>query len=336
MHSLKSILLVLIIFFISLCDFSLCAQDIYKFDYKIELPTDGTSEFLAIDTINKNLYITHTNNVHVVSLENKKLICSISNLLGARGVAMVNEVNKGFITDAKDNSVVVFNLLNFEKLSIIPLKGKKPSAIVFDVYAKKVFTFCTDSHSISVIDINSLKEITTIDLPGEPECVVSDGQGLLYVNLEDKNSIAMVNTNTLQITNTFPISPCKGPFALAIDVTHKRLFSGCRENKGISIINTENQQVIATLPIGKGIGTLTYDSKQKLLIAANADGTSQIFQQFSADNYVLIQTLQTFEKAKNFAMDSRNKNLYFSASQYKNNTLVPNSFAVFVYKKTTQ
>ncbi len=330
MYFLKSILAILTIFFFT---FYLNAQDIYKFDYKIELPNDGGSDFLSIDSLNQNLYITHTNNLHIISLKNKKLIYTISNLKSVKGVAIVNEVNRGFISDGKDNSVIVFNLLNFEKVSIIPLKGTKPSAIFFDENAKKVFAFCTDSHSISVIDINSLKEISTLHLPGEPEFAVADGKGLLYVNLEDKNSIAVVNTKTLELVNTFLIPPCKGPFALAMDIANKRLFSGCRENKGLSIINTSNQQVIATLPIGKGVGSITYDSSEKIVIAANADGTAQIFQQIAADKFGLVQTLQTFEKAKTFAMDPGNKNLYFSASQYKDNTLIPNSFAIYVYKK---
>ncbi|MEI6583055.1 MAG: YncE family protein [Chitinophagia bacterium] len=332
MLSFKTTFAAVFIFF-TFSNLSTHAQDLYAYDYKIELPNDGTSDYLSIDSINQNLYVTHLNNVHVISLEKKKLIYTISNMIGVKGVAIVNEVNKGFITDSKDNSVIVFNLLNFEKLSIIRLKGKKPSAIIFDVYSKKVFAFCTDSHSISVIDIDSLEEISTIHLPGEPEFAVADGKGLLFVNLEDKNSFAVLNTNTLQLVNSYAISPCKGPFALAFDFANRRLFSGCRENQGVSVINTENQQVVVTLPIGKGVGMVTYDITEKILIVANSDGTAQIFQQVTPDNYQLTQTLQTFEKARNFVLNTRNKNLYFSASQYQNNTIVTNSFALYVYKR---
>jgi len=328
--------LFLIVSFYTFFHSSLAAQDLYSFADKIELPNDGTSDFLSIDTVNQHLFVTHASNMHVISLANKKLIHTLSNMKGVRGVAAVNEVNKGFITDSKTNEVFVFNLSSFEMLTTIPLKGDKPSAILFDTYSKKVFAFCTDSHSFSVIDINTLKEIANIHLPGEPEFVVADAKGWVYINLEDKNSIAVVNTTTLQIENTYTIPPCKGPFALAMDVANKRIFSGCRENKGLSIINSENQQVITTLPIGTGVGAITYDPSQKILVAANADGNAQIFQQYTPDSYRLIQTLQTVTKAKTFVMDPGNKNLYFSASQYKNNTIVPNSFAIYVYKKTTQ
>ena len=334
MHHLKSILTVLIVFSLSFSPATLCAQDLYTFDYQLALPGDGSSDFLSIDTINQNLYVTHANAVHVINLANKKLIHTINKLKGVRGVVVVNGVNKGFITDGKENAVVVIDLLNFEKLATIPLQGKKPSAIIFDGFSKKVFAFCTDSHSVSVIDVDLLQEITSIHLPGEPEFVVADGKGLLFINLEDKNSIAILNTTNLEVANTFPIPPCKGPFALSMDIANNRLFCGCRENKGLSIINTENKQVITTLPIGKSVGTVLYDSAQKILIAANAEGNSQIFQQFAADQFKLVQTLPTSEKAKTFALDPRNKNLYFSASQYKNNSIVPNSFAIYVYKKT--
>jgi hypothetical protein len=145
MHHLKSILTVLIVFSLSFSPATLCAQDLYTFDYQLALPGDGSSDFLSIDTINQNLYVTHANAVHVINLANKKLIHTINKLKGVRGVVVVNGVNKGFITDGKENAVVVIDLLNFEKLATIPLQGKKPSAIIFDGFSKKVFAFCTDN-----------------------------------------------------------------------------------------------------------------------------------------------------------------------------------------------
>lgn len=325
--------LLLITYFI-FSTLSICAQEIYTYSNKIVLPDDGSSDFLSIDSVHQNLYVTHAANVHIIDLKNQQLLHTISGFKGARGVAIVNSVNKGFISDGKDNSVTVFNLLNFEKIISISLTGKKPSTIIFDAYANKVFAFNTESHSVSVIDIDLLKEVTSISLPGEPEFVVADGKGSLYINLEDKNSIAVVNTKTLQFTKTFPLPNCKGPFALAMDVQNNLLFSGCRENKSLSIIQAENQQMIATFPIGSGVGAIGYDNINKTIILSNADATANIFYQHSPQNYRLIQTLKTELKAKTFVMDTKDKNLYFSASQYNNNTIVPNSFAIFVYKRT--
>jgi DNA-binding beta-propeller fold protein YncE len=106
---------------------------------------------------------------------------------GVHGIAVVNEVNKGFISDGKSNSVVVFDLTNFKTLTTIPLSAKGPDAIMYDTYSKKVLTFNGDSKNSCIVDPVTLKEIGTVDLEGGPEFAVSDGKGISYNNIEDLN-----------------------------------------------------------------------------------------------------------------------------------------------------
>ena len=80
--------------------------------------------------------------------------------------------------------------------------------IIYDPFSKKVFVFNGDSKNTCVIDINTLELVKTIDLGGGPEFAVSDGQGLIFNNIEDLNSLAVIDTKTMAVKATYPLSPC--------------------------------------------------------------------------------------------------------------------------------
>src|SRR5260221_1431052 len=222
----------------------------YKFDKKIALPGDGGYDYLPIDEANNHLFVSHGTSVNVVDLGTEKPIASIDGMKGVHGIAVVNEVNKGFITDGKASAVVVFDLTTFKTISTITLSSSDADAIIYDPFSKKVLAFNGDGKSISVIDPVAMKEIKTIPLGAGPELAVSDGKGLIYNNIEDLNSLKSIDTKTFTVKDTYPLAPCGGPTGLALDPVNKRLFTGCRQNKGLSVVDITSGKVITTIPIG--------------------------------------------------------------------------------------
>ena len=317
----------------SLAGPSLYAQQ-YSFDKKISLPGDAGYDYLAIDEVNNHLFVSHGNSFNVVDLATEQPIATIDGMQGVHGIAIVNEVNKGFISDGKADAVVVVDLKTFKILKTIKLPSTDEDAIIYDPYSKKVFVFNGDSKNTCVIDINTLELVKTIDLGGGPEFAVSDGHGLLYDNIEDLNSLKVIDTKTMTVKATYPLSPCGGPTGLGYDPEHHRLFTGCRKNKGLSVVDTKNGKVITTLPIGAGVDAVIYDAADKLIFCSNGDATTTIIKQESADNYSVIQTLATQPRAKTMAFDKKTKKIYLSAPQFEPGTrkIVPGTFAVYVYK----
>jgi DNA-binding beta-propeller fold protein YncE len=252
------------------------------------------------------------------------------------GIAIANEVNKGFITDGRDNSVVVFDLKTFRTITTIHVTPKGPDGIIYDPFSKKVFAFCGNGNAASVIDINELKESAVVNLGGAPEFAVSDGKGLVYNNLEDKNSLDVIDTKTMKVVQTYPLTPCGGPTGVTIDAKSQRVFTGCRENKGMSVVDTKTGKVIATLPIGGGVDAVVYDAKTKLIFCSNGDTTTTIIKQNSADDYSVVQTLKTQYRAKTMALDKVTHKIYLSAPKFEpvanSRKMIPGTFAVLVYK----
>ena len=310
------------------------SAEIYSFEQSISLPGDGGYDYISIDAVNRHLFVSHGTSVNVIDLNTGKPVGSIDNMKGVHGIAVDNEVNKGFISDGRDNSVVVFDLLTFKTITTIPVKPKGPDGILFDPFSKRVFAFCGDGNAASVIDVNTLKEIGTVDLGGGPEFAVSDGKGLIYNNLEDKNSLNVIDSKAMKVVQNYPLAPCGGPTGLDLDAKHQRVFTVCRENKGMSVVDIKSGKVITTLPIGAGVDAVVYDPATQLIFCSNGDGTATIIKQKSADEYAVVQTLKTQTRAKTMALDKSTHKIYFSAPKFETGTrnVVPGSFAVLVYK----
>jgi YVTN family beta-propeller protein len=307
----------------------------YVLDKTISLPGNDSYDYLIIDQIKRNLYVSHGTNVHVINLDSEKSIGTISGMLGNHGIAIAPNSNLGFISDGKANTVNVFDIHTLEIKTIIKLNGKKPDAIIYDTFSDKVFAFNGSSNNISVIDVKTLKEVATLDLEGAPEFAVTDENGKIYCNIEDKNLIEVIDTKNLKVINAFPLAPCGGPTGLAIDVNNNRLFTACRENKGMSIVEATTGKIINTFSIGSGVDAVAFDLSTKLIFCSNGDGTTSIFKQESADKYFLIQTLMTQKKAKTLALDQKTHKIYLSVADFDTSTkkMIPNTFKVLVYKK---
>ena len=306
----------------------------YVFDKKIALPGDGGYDYMAIDEVNNHLFVSHGTSFNVVDLASEKPIALIDGLKGVHGIAIVNVVNKGFISDGKASAVVVVDLISFKVLKTIQLPATDEDGIIYDPYSKKVFVFNGDSKNTCVIDINTLSLVKSIDLGGGPEFAASNGKGLLYNNIEDLSVMKVIDTKALTVKATWPLAPCGAPTGLAFDPATQRLFTGCRTNKGLSVVDATSGKVVTTLPIGAGVDAVVFDSERKLIFVSNGDATATIIRQESADKYSVIQTLTTAPRAKTMAFDKKTKKIYFSAPEFQPGTrnAVPGSFNVFVYK----
>ncbi len=325
------------IFLTALCgiliSLSLHAQT-YVLDKTIALPGDAGYDYLSIDKVNHRLYVSHGTSVNVIDLETEQPVGVIADMKGVHGIAIANKSNRGFISDGRANAVVAFDLTTLKTIATIPVDAKGPDAIIYDPYSDRVFSFNGESNNSSVIDPNTLKQVGTVDLGGGPEFAVADGKGKIYNNLEDKNSLNVIDSKTLKVIVNYPLAPCGGPTGIALDDADHRIFSVCRQNKGMSVVDANTGKVITTLPIGAGVDAVAYDPETKLIFCSCGDGTTTIIKQQSADQYSVIQTISTPNRAKTMALDAKTHKIYLSVAEFEPGTrkVLPNTFKVLVYK----
>ena len=95
--------------------------------------------------------------------------------------------------------------------------------------------------------------VGTIDLGGAPEQAASDGQGHLYVAIEDQDKIAVVDVKEFKVTAHYSLDgKGGGPAGLGLDAKNHVLFAMCHNPQTCVVLNAEDGKILATLPIGRG------------------------------------------------------------------------------------
>ncbi|MEO6228652.1 MAG: YncE family protein [Ferruginibacter sp.] len=290
-------------------------------------------DYAAVDEVNRNIYFSHATKVLVANVDNDAMVAEIPNTLGVHGIAFDYELNRGFISNGKANSVTVFDLKTFKTIDTLAVSGKNPDAIMYDGYSKKIFTFNGKSNNATVIDAATLKVIATIDLPGKPEFAVSDLKGNIYVNIEDKSLLVQIDTKTLAVTKQWSVAPGDEPSGLAIDRENNILFSVC-SNKEMIIFDIAKETIIDSIAIGGRVDAVVFDASTKMIYSSNGEGNVTIVKQETPTQYKTIQVLATQKGCKTMALDDKTKKIYLAAAMYEGDTkkILPGSFKILVFK----
>jgi DNA-binding beta-propeller fold protein YncE len=157
----------------------------------------------------------------------------------------------------------------------------------------------------------------TVDLGGAPEQAVTDGRGHLYVDLEDKDKIAVVDAVALKATGTYDLAgKGGGPGGLAFDVKNHVLFATCHDPAVMVILNSDTGKILDTLPIGQGTDGATFNPATMEAFSSNSDGTLTIVKENSPSSFVVEQNLQTMEGAKTLTLDQKTNHILLIAAEY--------------------
>ena len=322
-----------LIFLLQLFTISVYGQKAdYKISRTIKLTGDGGWDYLSVDEINSKLYVSHGNQVNIADLKTGLEAGIIPGTKGVHGIAIANKLNKCFISCGQDSAVVVAELSSFKVISKIKVTGKNPDAIIYDSFSNKVFTFNGGSSNSTVIDAGNLKVIGTIALSGKPEFPQSDGKGKIYVNIEDKNSISLINVSSLKVENTWSIEPGDEPSGLAFDLVNQRLFSVCG-NKIMIVTDASTGKQISKVDIGDGCDGVSFDPISKRIFASNGEGTMTIIQQLNANEYKVLDNMKTVAGARTITINKSNQKIYIPVADYMQGTgrrpSKPGTFRVF-------
>jgi DNA-binding beta-propeller fold protein YncE len=283
----------------------------YRIIQKIPIPGPGRGDYLAVDEAARRLYVSHGNQVEVLDTDSKKVIGLIPNTPGSHGIAIAPELDRGFVTDGQSGTVTVFSAKALKPLGDVKA-GTKPDAVVYEPATSRVFAFNGGDGTATVILAADSKSLGTIALGGTPEFAVADGQGHVFVNIEDKNLVLGINARTLAIEQRWPTAPCTAPSSMAIDRLNRRLFIGCR-SRVMVVLDADSGKVVATVPIGDHVDATAYDAASKLVFNSNGEGSITVVRQESPDRYSVIDTVKTVSGAKTMALDPKTHQLFLSA-----------------------
>jgi YVTN family beta-propeller protein len=281
---------------------------------QIHVGGDGGWDYLVVQPETKRLFVSHAKQVVVIDLKTKTIVGSIE-ADGVHGIALVPELNRGFISNGAGNDVTVFDLKTL-KVETHLATGKNPDAICYEPKTKRVFAFNGKSGTATVIDAAGEKVIGEIPLGGKPEFAQADGKGFVFDNLEDKSQVVKIDASSMTVIARWPLPAESGPSGLAMDRVKDRLFIGCG-NKTMAVMDGNSGKILATLPIGKGVDACSYDPLHDRAFASCGDGTMTVVQQGDhADTYAVSAMVQTEPKARTMAFDPTTGTAYLPDAKF--------------------
>jgi DNA-binding beta-propeller fold protein YncE len=316
----------------------------YKVKQKFVLGGDGGWDYLTYDPAGHRLFIARATRVMVVDPEKGSVLGEIPNTPGVHGVALAQDLGKGFTSNGRENTVTVFDLKTLKETARIKLDAaENPDAIMYEPVSKRVFTFNGRSHNATAIDAEKNSVIANIPLDGKPEFAVADGKGTIFVNIEDKSELTSIDARNAKVLNTWPLAPCEEPSGLAMDQKNRRLFAGC-DNKMMAVVNADSGKVVTTVPIGQGVDANRFDPGTDLAFSSNGDGTLTVVHEDSPDKYSVVQNADTQRSARTMALNPKNHEVYLVAAEIEQappakegerprRTMKPGTFTLLVVEK---
>ena len=319
---------------------SLAAQT-YEVTHTYNVGGEGGWDYVIPDAPNHRLFVARQNRVSVIDMNDGRLIAEIPGINGAHGTALVSDIGRGFATSGNDSSIMMFDAKTYKTLLKIRA-AEDADAIIYDPASKHVFSLNGDANTSTVVDARRGTVVANVALGGKPEYGQSSRDGKVYVNLVDSSQVVEIDTKTNSVSRRWSTAPCKNPVSMAIDVTHQRLFSGCRSGV-MAISDYAKGVVVATVPIGQGVDGAGWDPGRRDAYASNADGTLTVVHQDSPNKYHVVENVQTGERARNMGIDTRTHRIFLASAKFgeipaestatnprRRPPMVPGSFSIIV------
>jgi DNA-binding beta-propeller fold protein YncE len=235
---------------------------------------------------------------------------------GVHGIALVHDLNKGFTSNGRSNSVTVFDLKTLTATGEITLPVKNPDAVFYDDFSKKIITCDGGSHDLCFIDPATEKVVATTPLGEKLETAVSDGKGKIFVNGEDNSTVHVVDANTYKEITSYKIEGGSSPSGLDIDRKTNRLFIACGDSKTVVVMDAANGKTLAKYPAGRTDG-LVFDPELKMAFVSNGEGTITVVKEINANKFELVGNITTEPGARTIGIDLVTHHLYLPTAKFE-------------------
>ena len=275
----------------------------------------GGFDYVYADASGRKLYVPRSGQgarVTVFNLDTLQPAGEIANT-NAHGVAVDPKSGHGF---SSSHPVAMFDTKTLNVIKTIDVQGN-PDGIMFDPFNGRIWIFSHSAPNATILDGKDGSIVGTLDLGGAPEQAASDGNGKLYVDVEDKDSVAVVDTKTLQVTAKYDLSEkAKTPAGLALDPKNHILFAACRNSPTMVILNANTGKIITALPIGTGVDGAGFNPSTNEAFSSQGDGTLTVIKEQSPTRFEVEQTVQTQVSAKTMTLDTKTNRVLLIAAEY--------------------
>lgn len=243
-------------------------------EYRVvaQLPAgDGGWDLLSVDGVDQRVYVGRPDGVTAIDLKTGKATDGIVPGQRVHAALAIPGTHEVISTNGGTNNATLFDGRTGQVRATIPT-GTKPDAAAYDPATRTVWIMNPGSGDVTVVEPATAKVLATVPVGGSLELGVADGQGRMYVNVEDRNEVAVLDTRSRKLLSRFKLQGCDGPTGIVYDPASREVLSACGEN-AVAIVSAPDGRQIARLPIGKGADGAALDAKRGIaLVPAGRDG----------------------------------------------------------------
>jgi len=296
------------------------AQGTWAVEKTFHIGGDGGWDYVTLDAKAHRLYVPRSTHTMVIDAESGSTIADIPGQKHNHGVALVPAAGRGFISDGA-GSIVIFDLKTNAVLGTV---AAQPDAdgIIFDKASGLVLVVSGDNGVLMTLKPDADPKTGTIDTPidlgGKPEFLASDGAGKVYINLVDKNQVAVVDIKARKVLAHWPVAPGGNPVGMSIDTKNRRLFIGCRNPQKLVVMSTDDGKVLADLPIGAGVDATKFDGSQAF--ATCRDGKLEVAGETAPGKFEIMQTVTTPVGARTMDVNPEMHKVYLPTAEFEDPT----------------
>jgi DNA-binding beta-propeller fold protein YncE len=286
---------------------------------KYDIKGEGGTDYVTAEPGTGRVFVSRSTHVMVVDGLTGKVLGDIPDTPRTHGIALALKDGHGFTTNGGDSTSTMFDLKDLHVIQKVKAGVDGLDGIMYDDFSNKILTIdhSRPEGTAVVIDAKTGAVTAKVMLSGTaPEGGVSDGKGKIYINIENKNAIDVVDAKTWTKIATWDIAPCEGPTGIAMDRKTNRIFSGC---SGTSVVvDATTGKVVAQIKNGVGVDALGWDQNEKLIYipAGQGDGSVTVVHEDSPDKYTTVATVPTFKGAKTIAVDDVKHMAYLFQPEY--------------------
>jgi DNA-binding beta-propeller fold protein YncE len=289
----------------------------YALQGRNKIGGNGGFDYVYADVTGRRLYIPRPGSssarITVFNLDTLEATGVIPNV-NARGVAVDPASHHGF---ASSKPVTMWDTQTLSLIKAIDVQGR-PDGILFDPYNGRIWVFSHAAPNATVIEAKDGTLVGTLELGGEPEQAVTDGAGRIFVDLENKDEIAVVDAKSLSVMGTYGLGgKGGGPGGLAFDARNRILFATCHKPATMVILGADNGNILAALPIGNGTDGALFNPQTFEAFSSNgAAGTLSVIKELSPTEFTVEQTVPTMIGARTSTLDSKTNRVLLIGAEF--------------------
>ncbi len=276
---------------------------------------DGGFDYVTADPDGRNLYVARSGPSGHIGVFNLDTLAQVGDIPGtsAHGAAVDAATGHGFATS---KPVTMFDAKTFAILKKIDVAGN-PDGYLNDARNHRFYILSHAAPNITVLDDKDGSILGTIDIGGAPEQAATDGQGKIYVDIEDKAAIAVIDADAMKMVGRYDLSSKGGGCAgLALDARNGILFAACRDKSNMIVLSAADGHIITDLPTGTGCDGVTFNPDTMEVFSSQGDGTLTVIKEDSPTSFAVEQTVFTPLRAKTITLDTKTGNLFLITAEF--------------------